>query len=255
MKLAKLKLGANTRGVVRQSQGNHKRSDQKRDDFSITEMRAETNNVIGIKRWSVAGLVAAVITFGLGVSMAHMIATEFQAQDKLKTAAFEINPVEDDIFIESRKIKIDPYKDVETPPPPPRIDTAKTEKVKVSPMVLKGDKDVIDLPPIKMAMVTSINHDKDYQPILRFPPKMPNLAIRSGHCYVRFDVSPEGAPYNIRTTSCSETIFSRETIRSVEKWQYVPRRVDGRSVSVQGVTTRVTFKLTDEAGDIIPEKV
>jgi len=82
---------------------------------------------------------------------------------------------------------------------------------------------------------------------------MPTRAERSGHCDVRFNVSAEGAPYDIKVTRCTQSLFERSTLRSVAKWKYRPRIENGQAVAMQGITNRVVYRLTDERGEIIPE--
>ena len=82
---------------------------------------------------------------------------------------------------------------------------------------------------------------------------MPPRAERSGHCKVRFDVSPEGQPFNIVSTYCTQSLFERASIKSVQKWKYKPKTVEGRSVARSGVESKITFRLTDERGKLIPE--
>ena len=82
---------------------------------------------------------------------------------------------------------------------------------------------------------------------------MPPRAEKSGHCKVRFDVSPEGAPFNVQATYCTQSLFERASIKSVQKWKYNPKIVDGRAVARSGVESKITFKLTDERGRMIPE--
>ena len=97
--------------------------------------------------------------------------------------------------------------------------------------------------------------DRDAQPLVRIPPIMPTRADRSGHCKVRFDVSPQGMPFNIEAISCSQTLFKRPSIRSVQNWKYDPKIVNGRTVSRSGVESKISFRLLDERGKIIPETV
>ena len=70
---------------------------------------------------------------------------------------------------------------------------------------------------------------------------------------MRFDVSPEGAPFNINALMCTSSVFKRASIRNVGRWKYNPKIVDGRAVSMHGVETTIRFNLTDERGRIIPE--
>ncbi len=95
--------------------------------------------------------------------------------------------------------------------------------------------------------------DTEATPCLRLPPKMPREAKESGHCQVQFDVSAAGWPDNVRTLRCSDPVFAKPTIRSVEQWYYVPETQRGQTLVRQGVTSKVTFRLTDRDGNIIPE--
>jgi len=88
---------------------------------------------------------------------------------------------------------------------------------------------------------------------VRIPPIMPPRAEKSGHCKVRFDVSPEGQPFNVVTTFCTQSVFKRPSTKSVQKWKYNPKIVDGRATARKGVETKITFRLADERGNIIPE--
>ena len=67
------------------------------------------------------------------------------------------------------------------------------------------------------------------------------------------DGSPVGAPFNVITTFCTQRLFERATIKSVQRWKYNPKIVDGRAVARNGVENKVTYRLTDERGRIIPE--
>jgi len=82
---------------------------------------------------------------------------------------------------------------------------------------------------------------------------MPLRAEQSGHCRVEFDVNSDGSPFNVRTTYCTENLFERASVRSVERWKFNPKIVNGEAVTRQGVESRVSFRLTDEQGHIIPE--
>ena len=142
---------------------------------------------------------------------------------------------------------------MDIPPPPPDIKTAISEKPVEAPVRIDGD-----IPPIKLATLELNTHtftesDRDALPIVRVPPIMPPRAQRSGHCMVRFDVSAEGTPLNVEATYCSDNIFKRATIKSVQKWKYKPKIRDGLAMSRSGVESRVTFQLTDNNGKLIPE--
>ena len=193
------------------------------------------------------------MTCGLGLVMASMIAVEFRAQEKLKTASFEINPQIEDIKLITRKTKLDKVKKVVTPPPPPQIERQPAAKPTEKIATLDGAIPKFNPPKITGRIFKIAISDADAQPLVRIPPIMPPRAERSGHCKVRFDVSPEGQPFNIVSTYCTQSLFERASIKSVQKWKYKPKTVEGRSVARSGVESKITFRLTDERGKLIPE--
>lgn len=99
----------------------------------------------------------------------------------------------------------------------------------------------------------TLANDTDAAPCLRIPPRMPSLANHSGHCHVRFDIDRFGITENVKATGCTDGIFARPSERAVEQWAYYPKRVAGFSVPRLGVESKMSFKLTDERGDVIPE--
>jgi protein TonB len=70
---------------------------------------------------------------------------------------------------------------------------------------------------------------------------------------VRFDVSAEGAPFNVQATYCTQSLFERATVKSVQRWKFNPKIVNNRPVAMRGVENKVSYRLTDERGNIIPE--
>ena len=197
--------------------------------------------------------VAAFVTIGLFVLMMTLIAEEFKPQDKVATASFEINPTVEDIKVIKRDTKVQQVKKVVTPPPPPQIERQQAAKPQERIASLEGAIPEFETPKIDKQSFKIAVSDRDAQPLVRIPPIMPPRAEKSGHCRVRFDVSPEGAPFNVTTTFCTQRLFERATVKSVQKWKYNPKVVDGRNVARKGVENKVTYRLTDERGKIIPE--
>jgi len=204
-------------------------------------------------RWVLFIPVAAFVTISLFVLMMTLIAEEFKPQDKLDTASFEINPKVEDIKVIQREVKVDKVKKVVTPPPPPTIERAKADKPTERIASLEGAIPAFEAPKIDRGNFKIAVSDRDAQPLVRIPPIMPTRAEKSGHCRVKFDVSPEGAPFNVVTTFCTQSLFERATIKSVQKWKFNPKIQDGRAVSRSGVETKVSYRLADERGKIIPE--
>ncbi len=203
-------------------------------------------------RTIISGPGAFVITTGLALIMAKMIYVPFvDLPDKPEKMSFTVNP--EITIIEPKKKRRAELVRV-TPPPPPPIVERPTPTPPSGPIthpdVITPDYDKIKLDPQTVKLVVI---DTKEQPVLRFPPVMPARAERSGHCDVRFNLTAQGHPYEIVTTSCSQAIFKRPTIKSVQKWKYNPKILDGVAVARQGVETRISFNLTDERGFLIPE--
>jgi protein TonB len=204
-------------------------------------------------RWILGFPVSALVTVGLFILMMTLIAEEFKPQEKLATASFEINPTVEDIKVIKRDTKVKQVKKVVTPPPPPTIERQQAAKPQERIASLEGAIPDFEAPKIDRKNFKIAVSDRDAQPLVRIPPIMPPRAEKSGHCRVKFDVSPEGAPFNVITTFCTQRLFERATIKSVQRWKYNPKIVDGRAVARNGVENKVTYRLTDERGRIIPE--
>ena len=204
-------------------------------------------------RWILGFPVAALVTVGLFVLMMTLIAEEFKPQEKLATASFDINPTVEDIKVIKRDTKVKQVKKVVTPPPPPTIERQQAAKPQERIASLEGAIPDFEAPKSDRKNFKIAVSDRDAQPLVRIPPIMPPRAEKSGHCRVKFDVSPEGAPFNVMTTFCTQRLFERATIKSVQRWKYNPKIVDGRAVARNGVENKVTYRLTDERGRIIPE--
>jgi len=204
-------------------------------------------------RWLFGIPLAALVTVGLFVLMTVLISAEFEPQDKLETASFDINPKVEDIKVIERETKVDKVQKVVPPPPPPMIERAQADKPTEAIASLEGAIPEFETPKIDRSSFKIAVSDRDAQPLVRIPPIMPTRAEKSGHCTVRFDVSPEGQPFNVDANYCTQSLFKRASIKSVQKWKYNPKIVDGRSVARSGVESKITFRLTDERGKIIPE--
>jgi protein TonB len=206
-----------------------------------------------IIKWIVAIPVAAFLTFYLFVAMMALIAGDWEAQEKNKVDSFEINPQVEDIKVVKRETKIDAVKKVITPPPPPQIETQAASQPSVPIATLQGAIPEFEAPKIERESFKIAVSDRDAQPLVRIPPVMPPRAEKSGRCDVRFDVSPEGAPFNVVATYCSQKLFERASTKSVQRWKYNPKMQDGRAVARTGVKSTIRFNLTDERGKLIPE--
>ena len=205
-------------------------------------------------RWMGGLPLAGAATGGLFLLMVGLVRAEFAPQAKAEVREIALAPMVEDIAAVRRKAVMEPLQRVETPPPPPRITTVVADAPSVPVAVAGGEIPVFDPVEIDPGQVSVVVPDRDVQPLVRIPPVMPAGAERSGHCEVTFDVSPDGSPFNVRATACSDRVFRRATERSVAQWKFQPRLVDGLAVGREGVRNVVRFNLVDERGELIPER-
>ncbi len=206
-------------------------------------------------RWIIFTPIAAFLTVLIFIGMRALISKEFQPQDKSENLSFEINPKVEDVKVIERETQIDQVKKVITPPPPPQIERAKADKPTEKIASIEGAIPEFETPKIDKANFKITVSDRDAQPLVRIPPIMPPRFMQgdnSGYCTVRFDVSPEGQPFNVQTMTCTSSQLKNATVKSVQKWKYNPKIVDGRSVSRTGVESKVRFDLADERGNVLP---
>lgn len=200
--------------------------------------------------------VAGILTVGLMVTMASLVASEFTPQDKTETASFEINPLEEDIPDPIRTVELDPLQEVEVPPPPPTVATIQTVAVELPIVELVGKKMDFEMTDLDFGDgFEVVQVDKDPTPLVRIPPVFPNRFLQgdsSGYCRVQFDVSPEGQPFNVTATLCTNKQLKSPTVKSVQKWKYAPKIQGGRPVSRAGLETTIRFDLRDERGEVLP---
>lgn len=206
-------------------------------------------------RW-LAIIPAAVVTVVLFLLMTSLISEEFVPEDKLDLDTFEINPKVEDLKLLERETTVTEIKKIETPPPPPQIERQKADRPSEPIAVVEGAIPEFEAPTIDRSQFQITVSDRDAQPLVRLQPAIPPRALDrglSGHCLMRFDVSPEGQPFNINATRCSNSMFERNSIRAVERWKYNPKIQDGRPVGRTGVETKITFQVLDDRGNVLPE--
>ena len=205
-----------------------------------------------LTRFASTAPAAALITGGLFLGMIGLIRAEFVPREVAENSDFSIAPVVEDIETVERSVVIDAVERVVTPPPAPRIDIQAADAPDVPIATVGGAVPDFRPIPITTASFAIIAPDADVQPLVRIPHVMPAGAERSGHCDMVFDVDPSGSPFNIRP-SCSARIFQRPSVRAVQKWKYQPKIENGVAVARSGVSTRLTYDLTDDRGVWIPE--
>lgn len=98
-----------------------------------------------------------------------------------------------------------------------------------------------------------LSKDQDAEVCKRHPPDMPSKAQKSGHCNVMFNVTNTGYPTDVQALNCSDPVFKAPAVQSVRFWYYYPKIENGTLVERRNIRSKITFKLTDETGELIPE--
>ena len=210
------------------------------------------NNAV---RWIIFTPLAAIFTVGLFLLMQFLISAEFKPQEKTDVGTFEINPQVEKIEVIEREIEVAELQRVETPPPPPQIERAQAETPTEKIASLEGSIPEFEPPTINKQSFKITVSDRDAQPLVRLQPNIPPRFLsgdNSGYCKMTFDVSPEGQPFNIQANVCTTSIIKSSSIKTVQRWKYNPKIVDGRPVGRTGVETTIKYNLDDGRGNILP---
>ena len=90
------------------------------------------------------------------------------------------------------------------------------------------------------------SQQQEYFAILKSVPDYPKEALRKtieGHCVVEYEVSADGKTKNLLIDQCTDEIFADESLKTVSRFLYSPRIVDGLNLSVASVKHKLTFVL------------
>jgi periplasmic protein TonB len=91
--------------------------------------------------------------------------------------------------------------------------------------------------------------DGEYLPIVKVAPQYPRRALNKGiegYVIVEYVVTKQGTVKDPKVIeSKPSTIFNKAAIKSVLRYKYKPRVVDGNPIEVSGVRTKITFELEE----------
>lgn len=193
--------------------------------------------------------IAGVITFLLFMLMQRLILVEeVTIEDAGDDLRITISEEVEEVTARAREVTMDDVNEVEPPPPPPQIERQVAEAPAEDLSTIAGEIPEFDTPDLGSGDVSFDVSDRDAQPMVRIQPQYPPRAAErglSGYCLMRFDVSPDGTPTNIEAFDCSSSMFSRNSVRAVERWRYEPKIENGNAVWRRGVETRLEYQLAD----------
>ncbi|MEO0851610.1 MAG: energy transducer TonB, partial [Pseudomonadota bacterium] len=186
---------------------------------------------------------AIVVTIGLFLLMNSLISKQQDLAEQKELVKIDINAkVQEVDQIESLSDLQRP--ELDTPPPPPPATVDPTNRPSIDGVRAEVPKVEVDLD-----IGTGFNPDRDAQPLVRIPPQYPERcqarAKSLEFVIVQFDVDTQGVPQNIQVVEASSSCFNRAAVRSVERWKYQPKIVDGNPEWRRGVVQRISFQLAD----------
>ncbi|TGY88517.1 energy transducer TonB [Marinicauda algicola] len=193
--------------------------------------------------------IAGIVTFLLFVLMDILISGgDFTPEEEGEDLRISISEEVEEVEARRRETQIDEVEEVIPPPPPPQIERERADQPNESMETVVGDLPEFEAPDLAGDQVSFDVSDRDAQPLVRIPPQYPPRAAErglSGHCDMRFDVTPDGTPTNISAVNCTSSIFERTSVRAIERWRYEPKIQEGNAVWRRGVQTRIDYQLEE----------
>lgn len=203
-----------------------------------------------LMRVLIAAVVALPIVFVLFIGMHWLINVDeikLAEGDQRKLEA--ITPQQQDSEVRrNQRAKPRRIDSADKPPPPPKVSSRKSDINLPTPNIQGAAPTELNLGRMDSLAIDPVAiSDRDAQPIRPPTPSFPQRAAErgiEGTCDVRFDVDTRGRPYNVEAT-CSNSMFTREAKRSVERVEFAPKIIRGKAAERKNVVYPLEFKLAD----------
>lgn len=130
-----------------------------------------------------------------------------------------------------------------------KVPEAQNQGGDTNPAVAMGVPDeVIGTPSLGQAddMEPSPPSDRSLVLVTKLDPKYPYFARKrgiEGTCQLQFTVTKTGDVADVRALDCKERVLRKESIRTIKKYEYLPRIVDGVAIDTPDVTETFRFYL------------
>ena len=88
------------------------------------------------------------------------------------------------------------------------------------------------------------------------PGRVPDKALRvgrSGHVIVKYDVDDAGNPIDLEVVNTTHEMFNKSALDAARKFKYSKYEDGTDRKNRQDITTKITYRVTDERGNILPE--
>lgn len=197
-------------------------------------------------RLSITVGLACGVTFGLFWAMQALVGMNAKLIEGRPAPSIEFVRLKRDTTPQEKKREPPKREKPEQPPPPPDISMSKANLdpgslAAVVPMIDPGDG-------ISGGIGSMGGSDRDAVPLVRIEPEYPMRARQrgiEGWVTVEFTISKAGTIKDpLVLASEPGTIFDRYALRSIRKWKYNPKILNGEAVERPG--QRVTIQFTME---------
>lgn len=185
--------------------------------------------------------LAIIVTVVLFLFMYFLISSgDMELNQDAETVRIEIGRQIEDTPDQAAQKQFERPQLDQPPPPPPAINNANFRPevggVRAQTPTFNADLDI----------GTGFNPDRDAQPLVRVEPEYPqrcfNRASGDEAVTVEFNVDPQGNVVDVEVIQSTNSCFDREVIRTVERWQYQPKVVEGEPAPRIGVRTTLRFQ-------------
>ena len=193
-------------------------------------------------------ILGVVITVGLFVIMAELIASGAKSKDEVReNIIVEINTTPPESKAQQRN-RVPP------PPPPPPKQPPKAQPPEPEPQIADNGGFNFNMPSVDVGNTSAglsgpgaLARDGDATPIFRQEPKFPTKAARDGiegWVQLKFDINELGNVENVTVIDAQpKRVFDREAKKALSKWRYNPQVVDGKALKQIGLTVQLDFSL------------
>jgi protein TonB len=201
-------------------------------------------------RYAISSGLAVGVTFGLFFLMQALVAMGNATLDEKK----ETRVID---FVRVKRSQALQQKERELPNRPKSTDAPPTPNMNLNPSV--GD---VSTGAMAIAAPTAVPSqmrappklggapaDRGLVPLVRLKPPYPMRAAQDGvegYVRMRFDVDPDGHVKNISVIDAKPRgVFETAATRTMAKWRYRAKTVNGKGVWVRGPMVRMPYKLNN----------